>query len=96
MMRLKVGFFLKDLAYRFGISEATVSWIFTSWINFMYLELKNLCEMPDSKSSEKAKQFGRFPIFRVISDCTEIYTEKPSLQANKEIYSHYKSHNAFK
>ena len=57
----------------------------------MYTELKDLCEMPDCKSSDKAKQCGRFPMVRVILDCTEIYTEKPSLQANKEIYSHYKS-----
>ena len=33
---------------------------------------------------------------RVIWDTTEIYTERRSLQANKEIYSHYKSHNKFK
>ena len=97
MMRLKVGLFQKDLAHRFGISEATVSRLFTSWINLMYLELKDLCEMPDCESSEKAKQFGRFPMVRVILDCTEIYIEKPSSpQENKEIYSHYKSHNTFK
>lgn len=53
--------------------------------------------MPDCESSEKAKQFERFPMVRVILHCTEIYSEKPSsLQANKEIYSHYKSHNTFK
>ena len=57
----------------------------------MYLELKDWCEMPDCESSEKAKQLGKFPMVRVILDCTEIYTEKPSsLQANKAIYSHYK------
>jgi len=97
MIRLKVGLFQKDLALRFGLSEATISRVFTSWINLMYIELKDLCEMPDCESSEKAKQFGRFPMVRVILDCTEIYTEKPSsLQANKAIYSHYKSHNTFK
>ena len=97
MMRLKVGLFQKDLAHRFGISEATVSRLFTSWVNLMYLELKDLCEMPDCESSEKAKQFGRFPMVRVILDSTEIHTAKPSsLQANKEIYIHCKSHNTFK
>lgn len=96
MIRLKVGLFQKDLALRFGLSEATISRVFTSWINLMYIELKDLCEMPDCESSEKAKQFGRFPMVRVILDCTEIYTEKPSLQPNKAIYSHYKSHNTFK
>ena len=53
--------------------------------------------MPESESSEKAKQFGKFPLARVILDCTEVYTQKPSsLQANKEIYSNYKNHNTFK
>ena len=42
MMRLKVGLFQKDLAHRFGISEATVSRLFTSWINLMYLERHNM------------------------------------------------------
>ncbi|XP_068712765.1 uncharacterized protein [Montipora foliosa] len=97
MIRLKVGLFQKDLAHRFGMSEATISRVFTSWINLMYIELNDLCEMPDCESSEKAKQFGKFPMVRVILDCTEIYTEKPSsVQANKAIYSHYKSHNTFK
>ena len=97
MIRLKMGLFQKDLALRFGLSEATTSRVFTSWINLMYIELKDLCEMPDCESSEKAKQFGRFPMVRVILDCKEIYTEKPSsLQANKAIYSHYKSYNTFK
>jgi len=42
MMRLKVGLFQKDLAHRFGMSEATISRVFTSWINLTYLELKDL------------------------------------------------------
>lgn len=97
MMRLKVGLLQKDLGRRFGVSEATVSRVFTSWINLMFLEMKNLCEMPRCESSEMAKQFSKFPMVRVILDCTELYTEKPSsLQANKEIYSNYKSHNTFK
>ena len=33
MMRLKVGSFHKDLAHRLGMSEATISRVFTSWIN---------------------------------------------------------------
>ena len=97
MMRLKVGLLQRDLARRFGVVESTVSRVFTSWINLMFVELKGLCEMPESESSEKAKQFGKFPLVRVILDCTEVYTQKPSsLQANKEIYSNYKNHNTFK
>ena len=88
MMRLKVGLLQRDLARQFGVVESTVSRVFTSWINLMFVELKRLCEMPESESSEKAKQFGKFPLVRVILDCTEVYTQKPSsLQANKEIYT---------
>ena len=45
----------------------------------------------------KAEQFSNFPDLKVIVDCTEIFTQKPSsLKANKEIYSNYKSHTTFK
>ena len=45
----------------------------------------------------KAEQFSKFPDLKVIIDCTEIFTQKPSsLKANKEIYSNYKSHTTFK
>lgn len=44
-----------------------------------------------------AKQFSQFPHLRIVLDCTEIFCEKPSsLQANKEVYSNYKSHTTFK
>lgn len=44
-----------------------------------------------------AEQFSKFPDLKVIVDCTEIYTQKPSsLKANMEIYSNYKSHTTFK
>ncbi len=32
----------QDLAYRFGVSQSTVSRIKTTWINFMYLEFKTI------------------------------------------------------
>lgn len=96
MVRLKVGLMGKDLGQRFGLSPSAVSKIFASWINLMYVELKVLCEMPDC-TSEKAKQFKGFPLLRIILDCTEIFTQKPSsLKANREVYSNYKSHSTFK
>ena len=45
----------------------------------------------------KAEKFSNSPDLKVIVDCTEIFTQKPSsLKANKEIYSNYKSHTTFK
>ena len=96
-VRLRVGLTVTDLSLRFGISESSVSKIFTSWINLLYFHLKDLCEMPESETDGKARQFSNFPYLKVIIDCTEIFTQKPScLQANKEIYSNYKGHTTFK
>lgn len=96
MVRLRAGLTLYDLSQRFGLAMSSVSKIFSAWINIMYFELKALCEMPDWHSVT-AKQFANFPDLKVILDCTEIFVEKPSsLQANKEVYSNYKSHTTFK
>ncbi|XP_022800958.1 uncharacterized protein LOC111338708 [Stylophora pistillata] len=87
--RLRVGLTITDLSLRFGISESSLTTIFTSWINVLFFHLKDLCEMDG-----KAKQFSKFPCLKVIIDCTEIFTQKPScLQANKDIYS--KGHTTF-
>ena len=97
LVLLRVGLTITDLSLRFGISESSVSKIFTSWINLLFFYLKDLCEMTESETDGKAKQFSKFPCLKVIIDCTEIFTQKPScLQANKEIYSNYKGHTTFK
>lgn len=98
LIRLRVGLTLTDLAHRFGLNESSVSRIFTTWINVLYFHLKELCQMPeDYEEFGRAEQFSAFHNLRVIVDCTEIFTQKPSsLKANKEIYSNYKSHTTFK
>jgi len=97
LVRLRVGLTIPDLSSRFGISESSVSKIFTSWIKLLFFHLKDLCEMPESEMDGKAKQFSQSPCLKVIIDCTDFFTQKPScLQANKEIYSNYKSHATFK
>ena len=42
MVRLKVGLLVEDLAVRFSISVGSVSSIFNSWVNLMYVDLKEL------------------------------------------------------
>lgn len=39
LLRLRLGYLEQDLAYHFCISIASVSRIFTMWINFLYLRL---------------------------------------------------------
>ena len=98
MIRLRAGIPLRDLAHQqFGLSVFSVSKKCTAWINIMYFELKKLCQMPDWHQTVTATQFSQFPHLRIVLDCTEIFCEKPpSLQANKEVYSNYKSHTTFK
>ena len=97
MIRLRAGLPLRDLAQQFGLSVSSVSKICTAWINLMYFELKKMCQMPDWDQTVTAKKFSQFPHLRIVLDCTEVFGEKPSsLQANKEVYSNYKSHTTFK
>ncbi len=42
MVRIRLGLFEKDLAYRFGISTSTMSCICITWINFLFIKLKEL------------------------------------------------------
>jgi hypothetical protein len=38
LVRLRLGLLEQDLAYRFGISQSSVSRILITWINFVYLQ----------------------------------------------------------
>ncbi|XP_070537880.1 uncharacterized protein [Ptychodera flava] len=99
IVRLKLGLLTVDLAYRFGISQSTVSRVFTTWINFLYTELFQICTMPDRDelNQHKLLSFSRFPDTRVVIDCTEMFTQSPSsLTARKQVWSEYKHHNTVK
>lgn len=53
LVRLRLSLLEKDLAYRFGISPATVSQIWKTWMNFLYLQFKEIPLWP-SKAMVKA------------------------------------------
>ena len=42
LVRLRLGLLELDLAHRFGISQATVSRIVATWINFLYHTFKGI------------------------------------------------------
>ena len=46
LMRLKAGLFVQDLADSFGISTSLVSRMCITWINLLYVELKDLFPFP--------------------------------------------------
>ena len=71
---LHLGLLEQDIAYRFGVSQSTVSWIFTSWINFLYLQFKQISLWPPREfiQAHMPKLFKKYPTTRVIIDATEI------------------------
>lgn len=100
LCRLKCGFLAEDLAVRFKIHKSSVSRKIITWTNYLYFLLGGIDIWPSSeKILEHMPQDFRilYPNTRVIIDCTEIFTEKPSsLALSSKTFSSYKSHNTWK
>ena len=97
---LRRGFSERHLAHLYGVAQSSVSRLFVSWINFMYLKFGQVCIWP-SKSVVQATMPAdfkeKFPSTRVIVDCTEVFCEMPSsLLLNSELFSSYKNHVTLK
>ncbi|GAB6025320.1 hypothetical protein CHUAL_014022 [Chamberlinius hualienensis] len=85
-MRIKEGFYLKDLSFRFNISESTVSKVFYYWIHKMSITLGKLItwlpkEIISSALPTKFKSL--YPNTTCIIDCTEIGMEKATTRRIK-------------
>ncbi len=81
MMRLRTANFQQDFAFRFGISEALVSRIFTTWIKLMAAELSWLIVWPERRVIRRnlPEVFRKYyPICCIIIDCTEFFAATPS------------------
>ena len=100
LVRLRLGLLEDDLAYRFGVSQSTVSRIIITWINFLYLQLKQipLWSPKALVMSYMPKEFKeKYPSTRVVIDATEVFIEQPALPEIQQLtYSNYKNHNTFK
>lgn len=100
LCRLRQGFHEDHLAHLFNVSTSTVSRIFITWINFMYLKLGHINIWPsrqviDSTMPEAFK--NKYKSTRVIIDCTEVKCQMPSsLQLNGELFSSYQHHTTLK
>ena len=100
LFRLRQGFKEDHLGHLYGISEATVSRITISWINFMYFKFSTIPIWPSrSKVDEHmpADFKEKYPSKRVIIDCTEVRSQTPkSIRLNGELFRTYKNHTTLK
>ena len=101
LVRLHLGLLEQHLAYRFNISQSTVSRITCTWINVLYLKLKEIPMCGLSREIVRAtmpKQFKeQYPTTQVIINATEIYIEQHHLPELQQMtFSNYKNKNTFK
>ena len=97
---LRLGLQVKDLAFRFNVSPASVSRIFNTWINFLYLEFKAIDFQPSREQVDHDMPVcfkWKYPSTRLILDATEIRTETPSsLEMQSTTWSSYRNTNTLK
>jgi len=101
LMKLKLNMPMQDLAYRFGISIATVSRTFSAWMVVLDARLAFLITWPEREdlwqTMPQCFQVAFGNKTTVIIDCFEVFINRPSnLMARAQTYSNYKSHNTVK
>ena len=100
LVRLRLGLFSEDLAFRFNVSKSTVSRLWLSWLNFMYLRLGQLDIWPTQDSIRKTMPHSmkeKYPSLEWIIDAFKLQTQRPSsLVLQSQAYSNYKSRTTLK
>ena len=100
LVRLRLGLLVRHLSDIFAISKSSVSKVFTTWICFLAITLKDILLIWPAKESIRKhlpQSFKNYPATRVIIDCTEIFIQKPtSPAAQRATWSEYKGHNTMK
>lgn len=100
LMRLRLGLVITDLSFRFSIPKSTCSRIINKWVDILHSRLSSLIYWPTRgqvNATMPSDVKERFPMTRVIIDCTELFTETPRSLADQSLmYSHYKSHMTWK
>ena len=75
---LRCGLMEQDLAYRFKISQSTVSRIFTAWVNFFYCKFQEIPIWPIQTQVQALipEQFKlHYPSTCIIIDTTEVFIQ---------------------
>ena len=100
LMKLHLNLGDQDLAYRFQVTQSTVSRYFNRWINVLYTCLSCLITWPERDELMKTMPMEFRKHFRkcvVIIDCFEIFIERPTSQTPRaQMWSNYKHHNTVK
>ena len=100
LCRLRVNMPEKVLAHNYNISVSEVSRIFATWLDLLFSRLIQLPVWATRRTVEETMpevSRQKYPLTRVVLDCTELFIEKPScFRAQSETYSSYKSHNTAK
>ena len=100
LLKLRLNTGDVDLAFRFGISQTTVSRYIHKWVDILYNRLQFLIhwpERPDLMKTMPSDFRKHFKKCVLIIDCFEVFIERPaSLLARAQTYSNYKKHNTIK
>lgn len=99
LVRIRRGFDMTHLAFLFGISQAHISRIFTTWVNVLNQCLKPLLLWPSIELCRQnlPEPFEHFPKTRCIIDCTEFKVEKSFRPKTQRLtWSNYKHTNTSK
>ena len=100
LMKLRLNLKVLDLSIRFGVSPTSVSRYVTTWICFLYHQLKEVDWMPsvEQVSGTLPPAFcEHFPTTYAIIDGSEIFLETPTdLHMQSSTWSSYKHHNTAK
>ena len=100
LCRLRLGLYEQDLAYRFQISQTSVSRICSTWINFCFFKFKELPIWPTRTIIDSHMPCifqDLYPLTRCIIDATEVFIQKPKNPSAQQLtFSNYKNHNTYK
>ena len=101
LMKLRLSLSNYDLGFRFGVSECTVSRMFSKWIEAMDIRMSFLTTWPERECIRKTMPFCFRQSYGLkvtsVIDCFELFIEKPSdLLAKACTWSQYKHYNTAK
>ncbi|XP_077547468.1 uncharacterized protein LOC144159692, partial [Haemaphysalis longicornis] len=101
LIRLRLNVPLQDLAYRFHVSEATISRAVNKWLDVAFVRLRYAVKWPERHTLQSTMPMAFRRAFgtqvAVILDCFEVFIERPSsMLPRSQTWSKYKNHNTVK